>query len=83
MDPVSAGEVVERQQHIPILDQLGDGFGVLVAVDTDKVVDPGLGVGTGFGLVDLVDRSLGSAMKPLGESVENVRGLVDFMPISA
>ena len=75
--------VVERQQHVAVPDQLGDRFGVLVAELPGELVDTGLGVATGFGLVDLADRGFRRAVEPFREGVEDVGGLVDFMPISA
>ena len=38
MHPVGSGEVVERQQHIPILGELRNRFGILVAVDSVAIL---------------------------------------------
>ena len=77
------GELVERQQYVAVLDQLGDRLGILVAELPGEDVDTGLGVGAGLGPIDLMDRGFRRAVEPFREGVENVRGFVDLMPISA
>ena len=59
MGPVGGGEVVERQQHVPIVGQFGDCFGILVAIVGHELVDLCFGIGTGLRFVDLMDRRFG------------------------
>ena len=63
---MGSGVVEKRQQHVPVLGQFGDGFGVLIAVDSGELVDAGIGVGPGFGPVDLMQGCFGLAVEPLG-----------------
>ena len=64
MDPVRGAELVERQQRVAVLCQLGDRFGVLVAEPSGELVDTGLGVGAGLGSVNLMDRGFRRTVQP-------------------
>jgi hypothetical protein len=82
MDLVSGWEGAERQQHVPVLGELRGRIGILVAVDVDELVDAGVSVALGLGLVDLADRGLRLAVEPLRHYVQDLRDLVRTLPIS-
>lgn len=67
-------EVVERQQGLPVSDQLVDRFGILVAELGDERVDAGFGIAAGLHLLDLMQRCFRRLVEPFGEEVENVGG---------
>ncbi len=59
MLPVLGGKVVERQQHVLVLDQFGVHLVVFHAVGFDEEVEGGFRVGSGFGLSDVVQLTRG------------------------
>ena len=50
MRPVFCGEVVEAEQHIAVLDQLGDRLVVFHTICRDEVVKGGCGIRPRFSL---------------------------------
>ena len=77
MGPVGGGEVVERQQHVPIVGQFGDCFGILVAIVGHELVDLCFGIGTEVA----VDNNFG--VGGLRNSHSDLLNALPFQPATA
>ena len=75
VDPVLGGIVVERQQKLQIVSDLG-GLGELRAVGGGEHLRRGRGVGLALGVADLRQRLLRAGRRGLGQRRQDVPGLV-------
>jgi hypothetical protein len=73
VDPVLGGEVVEGQQHVEVLADLGDRLGPLGAVVGLERLRRRDRVLLVLGVVDLGERLLGARVGRLRQRGENVR----------
>ena len=62
MDPVLGRVLVELQEHIGIIDDLGDRLGIQGAVIDLERFDRDLGLVDVLGIVDVLDRSQSTGM---------------------
>ena len=89
MFPVFRWIIIEGQQRIPVLDQLGHRFVPFHAIGFDKDVEGDVGFSFGFSLLDVVEVAFGFRLhglrhRPLvartsgatGTTVQHVHGLV-------
>src|SRR5258708_39945091 len=83
VNPVLGGVVVEGQQHVEVVGDLGGRLGPLGAVVGGEHVGRGLGVVLVLGVPDLGQRLLRARLGGLGQRVEHVADLVILMPTSA
>lgn len=77
VNPVLGGEVVEGQEHLPILRQALDCLGVFRLVGLHEQVERLVGVLLRVGHPDGVQLRLGFRLKPLGQLVQHVGRLMD------
>ena len=63
MDPVLGGVFVELQQHVGVVDDLGDSFGVLGAVGDLEGLDGDLSLIDVLGVIDVLDCCQGTGMR--------------------
>jgi hypothetical protein len=83
VDPVLGGVVVEAEEHVEVVGDLGGCLGPLDAVVGGEPLRRGSGVGLVFGVPDLGQRGLRARLGRLGKRVEDVGDLVPLMPTSA
>jgi hypothetical protein len=83
MDPVLGRTVVERQQHVLVVDDLRHGLRELRAILRGERLDGGAGVLFVLGVVDVRDRRLRCGLRGLRQGVEHVGCFVNLMPTSA
>ena len=77
------GVVVEREQLLEVVDNLGDSLGELRPVGVLEGRGRGAGVVLVLGVPDLGEGLLGPGVGRLRQRREDVRDLVELMPISA
>ena len=83
MDPVLGRVVVEGEQLVQVVGDLGDGFGELGAVGQFERGDGASGVVAVICVPDLGQGALGRRVSRLRQRRQNVGNLVDVMPNSA
>ena len=77
MDPMLGREVIEREQNLGVIDDLGDGPGPFRAERIGEGLDRGLGVGPVLGVADLREGLLRGGVRGLRQRGEDIRRLVD------
>jgi hypothetical protein len=77
VDPVLGGEVVDREQLLDVIGDLGDGLGELGPVGGLEGLHGGAGVVLVLGVPDLGQRLLRPGMGGLGQRTEHIRDLVE------
>lgn len=75
--PMLGRVIVEGQQRIPVLDQLGDRLVPFDAIGFGEEVEGGIGCGLRLGLPDVVEVAFGLGLDGLRHRVQDVHGLVD------
>jgi hypothetical protein len=83
MDPVLGRKVVERQQLLDVVGDLGDRLRKLRTIGRLELLDRGAGVGLVLGVPDLCKRLLRPRVRRLRQRGKNIRYLVELMPTSA
>jgi hypothetical protein len=78
VDPVLGGEVVEGEEHVGVIGDLGDRLGPLRSIVPLEGFDGGEGVVAVLGVSDLCDRPAGSRLRRLRQRVEHVLRLPAF-----
>lgn len=79
--PMLRWEVIERQQHVTILDQLGDSLFVFHAVGFNEKIKGGVGLGLGFRLPDVVQMALGFDLHGFRHRVQDIAGFMKPTPL--
>ena len=77
MNPVLGREVVERQQLLDVVADLGDRLGKLRTIGRLELLDRVAGVGLVLGVPDLCERLLRPRVRRLRQRGKNIRYLVE------
>src|ERR671911_1090942 len=83
MTPVLGGVVVEGEQSVPLINDLGHRLGPLLPKLIGEGLDGRLSVLFVLGTADLMNRCLSPRVDALGHGVEDVGGLMDPIPLVA
>jgi hypothetical protein len=83
MNPVLGREVVERQQLLDVVADLGDRLRKLRAIGRLERLDRVAGVGLVLGVPDLRERRLRPRVRRLRQRSKNIRDLMNLMQSSA
>ena len=60
--PMFGWEIIEREQHVTVFDQLGHRFFVFHPVGPHEKVERGVGISFGFRLPDVMQMAFGSGL---------------------
>src|SRR5215210_1916006 len=83
MTPVLGGVVVEGEQGVPVINDLGPRLGPLRTKLIGEGLDGGLSVPFVLGTGNLMDGRLSPRVDALGHRVKDVGGFVDPIPLVA